>query len=155
MNKVLTILWLFSCIASLTAGEPLRDQFGNHYDPDNLFPKVTVLDFAASWCQPCWRALPHLQAYAKAHPEVQVLVVSEDDRVAGRDTLVEKLGLKIPVVWDEHHQLAKKMNPPGMPTTYVIDTDGKVVHFQVGFDEKKWAETQAVIARLLAKTRTP
>ena len=132
MKNVLILLGLFLGTTALAAGGPLRDQFGNHYDPENLSPKVTVLDFAASWCQPCWRALPHLQAYAKAHPEVQVLVVSEDDQRAGRDTLVKKLGLKIPVVWDEDHQLAKKMNPPGMPTTYVLDADGKVVHFQVG-----------------------
>ncbi|CAM2011253.1 TlpA family protein disulfide reductase [Acanthopleuribacter pedis] len=141
--------------AGLFAGEPLRDQHGKTYDIDHLFNQVTVVDFAAAWCQPCWRALPHIQAFAKNHPEVQVLVVSQDDQIRGRDKLVKKLGLEIPVLWDAGHQLAEKMQPPGMPTTFVVDSEGKVVHSQVGFDEKKWAKTQAVIEKLLAARKNP
>lgn len=149
MQRFLYPFLMLCLVAPAAAAEPLTDQNGKTYDADAMFNQVTVLDFAAAWCQPCWRALPHIQAFAKQNPQVQVLVVSEDDQVQGRDRLVKKLGLTLPVIWDADHQLAQKMNPPGMPTTFVIDADGKVVHRQVGFDETKWAETQAVINRLI------
>lgn len=149
MQRFLYPFLMLCLLAPVGAAEPLSDQNGTTYHAETLFNKVTVLDFAASWCQPCWRALPHIQAFAKENPNIQVLVVSEDDQVKGRDRLVKKLGLTVPVIWDAGHQLANKMNPPGMPTTFVIDANGKVVHQQVGFDETKWAETQAVINRLL------
>ncbi len=150
MQRFHCLFFMLCLLAPLGAAEPLTDQNGKTYQTDTLFNKVTVLDFAAAWCQPCWRALPHIQDFAKQNPHVQVLVISEDDQVKGRDRLVKKLGLTLPVIWDADHQLARRMNPPGMPTTFVIDANGKVVHQQVGFDESKWAETQAVVKSLLA-----
>ena len=129
-------------------GESTTDQNGTAHRPDALTGKVTIVDFAASWCKPCWKALPHLQQFADRHPEVRVLVVSEDDSRKGRDRLVKKLGLRVPVIWDANHIWAEKFQPPGMPTTFVLDAQGKVVHRQVGFDEKKWAKTRKVLAEL-------
>ncbi|HVK84917.1 MAG TPA: TlpA disulfide reductase family protein [Kofleriaceae bacterium] len=41
--------------------------------------KVTVVEFWATWCGPCLKALPHLDALARKHPEVTILAVNLDD----------------------------------------------------------------------------
>lgn len=138
--------FLLLLAAGLTAG-PAVDQFGKTHELPHA-TGYTVLDFAASWCKPCWKALPHLQAFADANPEVKVVVVSVDENQSGRDKLVKKLGLTLPVVWDKGHRIAETYNPPGMPTTMILDQDGTVVYSHVGFSEKKWRAFQAALKKL-------
>ena len=84
-----------------------QDQFGNSHTPSKPGPGLTILDFAASWCGPCWKALPEVE---KLHKEgqVRVLVISQDTKKAGRDKLINKLGLTVPVIWDDGHLWAEK-----------------------------------------------
>ena len=103
-------------------------------------PGITVIDFAASWCKPCWNALPHLQRFSEAFPQIRVLVLSEDNSSAGRDLLVSKLNLTMPVIWDKDHRWAEKYQPKGMPTTMIVDENGKVLYDHVGFSPQKWAQ---------------
>lgn len=110
----------------------------------------TVIDFAASWCRPCWAVLPRLEAYAKDHPEVRVVAVSVDDAVAGRDLLVSKLGLTIPVVWDGQHRIADHYHPAGMPSTFVLDPSGQVVYRHTGSKIEDW---NAMVAFLETATK--
>ncbi|MEO2197040.1 MAG: thioredoxin domain-containing protein, partial [bacterium] len=60
------------------------DQHGASYELDRP-GRITVVDFAASWCVPCWKSLPHVEALAHSYPDIQFLVVSVDDREDGRD----------------------------------------------------------------------
>lgn len=113
-------------------------------------PGYTVVDFAAAWCRPCWEVLPRLEAYASSHPEVRVLVVSVDDDAKGRNALVEKLKLTIPVVWDEKHRIAEHYRPGGMPATFILDPAGKIVYTHVGSGKKEW---DAMVAFLETATK--
>ncbi len=113
------------------------DQFGRRHDLAGS-DVYTVVDFAASWCGPCYRALPELEALATTTPGVRFLVVSVDDEVAGRDRLVEDLQLRLPVIWDEGHDLIERFHPRGFPATYVLAPGGEVVHRHVGYSKKKW-----------------
>ena len=107
----------------------------------------TVLDFAASWCTPCWAVLPRLEKLAAEHPEIRVVVVSVDDEVSGRDLLVSKLKLTIPVLWDEKHRIAEHYRPDGMPYTVVLDPTGKVVYRHTGSAAKEWDAMVAFLAK--------
>lgn len=115
------------------------DQHGARHDVAHP-ERVTVVDFAASWCAPCWKSLPHLQALAAQHPEVRFLVVSVDDRVDGRDQLVDGLSLSVPVIWDVDHDIAERFEPQGMPATFVLDPAGAIIYQHLGYDQDTWAE---------------
>ncbi len=123
------------------------DQFGRRHDLA-AGSAYTVVDFAASWCEPCYRALPRLQALAASTPHVRFLVVSVDDDVAGRDRLVEDLELRLPVIWDHGHALIERFRPPGFPATYVLAPGGEVVHQHVGYSKKKWRRLVDFLERL-------
>jgi cytochrome c biogenesis protein CcmG, thiol:disulfide interchange protein DsbE len=114
------------------------DQHGRTHPWKGAGERYTVIDFAAAWCRPCWTVLPKLEAFAAEHPEIRVLVVSVDEKVEGRDALVTKLKLTIPVLWDRDHRIAEHYRPAGMPATYVLDRDGEVVYSHLGSSKKEW-----------------
>lgn len=126
------------------------DQHGKVHAWKGASSGYTIVDFAASWCSPCWAVLPRLQKYASEHPDVRVLAVSVDDKVAGRDTLVSKMKLTIPVLWDENHRIAGHYRPEAMPSTFVLDPSGKVVYRHSGSAMKEWDAMVAFLASATA-----
>jgi len=138
---------LFLAVSPCPAGE--TDQSGKPFDFERLETRYTVLDFAASWCKPCWKALPHVAALADEFPQVQVLVICEDAKQVGRDELINKLGLTLPVIWDKDHRWADKFQPPGMPTTMILDEKGKILYHHVGFSQQSWQALRAELAKLI------
>lgn len=135
-------------LLALAASPPpeATDQHGVPHAWRGPFERLTVLDFAASWCAPCRHTLPRLEAYAAAHLELPVLVVSVDEKVEGRDRLVESLGLRLPVLWDEEHAIAEHYEPEALPTTLVLDREGEVVFRSRGSSERGWRELVAFLA---------
>ena len=131
---VAAVAWVV-CVAPAVAQ---TDQSGRTYDLSQPPARITVVDFAAAWCQPCWKSLPHLQSLATRMPEVDVLVVSIDEKVDGRDQLVDRIGLTLPVIWDANHAIAEQFKPQAMPATFVLDTDGTVIYSHLGYDQETW-----------------
>lgn len=129
---------------------------GNYLDqsgqPQELTgPGYTVVDFAAAWCEPCYKALPRLQDLASEHPSVRFLVVSVDEEKEGRDQLIRDLEIQLPVIWDEKHTLVEQFHPKGFPATYVLDSAGQVVYEHIGYNPKKWQK----LVDFLQQIQTP
>lgn len=127
------------------------DQAGRAHEWKGASAGYTVVDFAASWCTPCWAVLPRLEKYAAEHPGIRVLAVSVDDKIAGRDLLVSKLKLTIPILWDEKHRIAEHYRPEGMPYTVVLDPSGNVVYRHTGSAMKEWDALVAFLAKATAR----
>jgi FAD:protein FMN transferase len=51
----------------------------------------------------------------------------------------------MPVLWDETHRIAEHYRPPGMPATFVLDLEGKIVYRHVGSATKDWDEMVAFL----------
>ena len=80
--------------------------------------------------------------------EIRFVVVDVDDEVEGRDRLVEALDLKIPVLWDEGHEIAERLRPEGMPATFVLDGEGQVLYQHSGSKDEDWHEFTRFISTL-------
>ncbi len=127
--------------------EPL-DQNGQAQPWRGSDDAYTVLDFAASWCAPCWKSLPRLAAFATEHPELQVIVVSVDDEESGRAELVEGLGLVMPVLWDGAYEIVETYAPEALPATVVLAPGGEEVFRQVGSDRAGWKRLEGFLEGL-------
>jgi thiol-disulfide isomerase/thioredoxin len=90
--------------------------------------KVLVLNVWASWCSPCRAEAPALQEMSSAHPEVQFLgVLTRDSLVAAR-AFVTRFGITYPSLTDDAILLKfhGQLTPNAIPTTLIIDTEGKI-----------------------------
>ena len=94
--------------------------------------KPVVLNFWASWCGPCTRELPALQKFADSHPEVAVLGVNFQDGAADARRLQGELGFTFPSIADPRGELGAKLGIPGMPTTFFLTRDHRIVGLIAG-----------------------
>lgn len=106
-------------------------------DLAQLRGKVTLVELWASWCIPCAKAMVHHGAlYRRLQSKgMRVLAISLDE---DKQALTQFLaGHEVPfsVAWDEGQKTAERLRPPKMPTSYVIDADGKILGIQGGGDD--------------------
>ncbi|MFQ5425553.1 MAG: TlpA family protein disulfide reductase [Gaiellales bacterium] len=91
-----------------------------------------VLNFWASWCGPCRAELPALQELSEAHPEAQVVGVNFMDSPSDARALQEEIGFTFPSVADPGGNWFGQMGVKGMPTTFFLDEQHRVVGLVAG-----------------------
>lgn len=113
--------------------------------------KVVVLDFWASWCKPCKMAMPWLSQLQRKYAKqgLQIVAVSVDTDEAAMRSRLPDIDPGIVVVFDPKGVLAQQYKLQGMPTTFLIDRDGKQTASHVGYLESQAAEREAEIAAML------
>jgi cytochrome c biogenesis protein CcmG/thiol:disulfide interchange protein DsbE len=96
--------------------------------------KVVVVDFWATWCEPCKQSFPAYQKLVThMRGDLVVVGISQDDDAKGIPAFLSETGAKFPVVWDDGKAVAKAYNPPTMPTAFVVDKSGIVRFVHVGY----------------------
>jgi thiol-disulfide isomerase/thioredoxin len=130
-----------AALAAAPAAEPPRtalDQDGRSHAWEGPSGRLTVIEFAASWCAPCRQTLPRLAAFARRHPELRVLVVDVDERREDRDRFAASLRLGLPMLWDEGHAIAEHYRPAAMPAALLLAPSGEVLHTALGSRADEW-----------------
>jgi thiol-disulfide isomerase/thioredoxin len=120
----------------------------------DLKGKIVLVDFWASWCVPCRKELPALDAmqkrYADAGKPVIILAVNVDKDRANAEKLLAavKVG-SIRILLDPDGKVAGAYDVPTMPSSFIIDEKGLVRNVHAGFssgDERTFArEIEALV----------
>jgi cytochrome c biogenesis protein CcmG, thiol:disulfide interchange protein DsbE len=96
--------------------------------------KVLIVDFWATWCEPCKQSFPAYQKLvSEMGGDLVVVGISQDDDAKGIPAFVSETGAKFPIVWDDGKSVAKAYDPPTMPTAFVIDKSGIIRFVHVGY----------------------
>ena len=112
--------------------------------------KVVIVDFWATWCEPCKKSFPKLQELnVKYKGNLVIIGISEDDEKGGIADFGNTHGAKFPLVWDEKKALADKWKPANMPTTFILDKQGVVKFVHQGYHDGEEAEIDKEIKSLL------
>ena len=102
-----------------------------------------LLDFWATWCKPCVKAMPKLQEIYETYKDRGLTVVGvNEDGPRGQSKVKPFLRARkftFPIALDSHGSVMKRMRATAYPTTVLIDMDGEIVFRHAGFakgDEK-------------------
>jgi len=112
-----------------------EDEKGNIRNTSSLLGKVVFINFWASWCPPCRAEFPSIETlYAKfkADPNVFFLMINEDDDWAAGREYLQKKGYITPM-FKTRSQVPANIFSGTLPTTLVVDKNGKVVFRHEGF----------------------
>jgi cytochrome c biogenesis protein CcmG, thiol:disulfide interchange protein DsbE len=96
----------------------------------SLRGKTVVLNFWASWCGPCKREAPALEQLWRQYKGRNVVVLGVDSGDAKSDArrFLDAHGITYPIVSDPDELVAaNRYAVPGLPVTYVIDRQGRIV----------------------------
>ena len=99
--------------------------------------QVVMLNFWASWCAPCRQEMPQLdRLYEKYHAAgFQLLGVNVDEDVRNATGVSSKLGLHFPVLLDTEKKVSRLYDLSTMPSTVLIDRDGRVRYIHRGYKD--------------------
>src|SRR5512134_2762562 len=99
--------------------------------------RVVMVNFWASWCGPCRVEMPHLgrlyERYRGAGFVVLAVNIDEDPRKAA--SLAGQLGMRFPVLLDSEKKVSRLYDLSTMPSTILIDRDGRVRYVHRGYRE--------------------
>lgn len=112
--------------------------------------KVVIVDFWATWCEPCKKSFPKFQElYVKYKASgLEIAAISVDDEKDGIAEFAKTHGAKFPVGWDKGHKIADIWKPPSMPTTFVVDKKGVIRHIHTGYHDGEEATLEKEIKAL-------
>jgi len=100
---------------------------------DDLKGKVVLVNFWATWCPPCRVEIPEFIKLQEQHRDrLQIIGISEDDDPEHVREFVKEAGINYPVVMATPELIAAYGGVPALPTTFVVDTEGRVVQRHLG-----------------------
>ena len=140
---------LAACLLALAAGSAAAALTPSAGAPDFTLPtvngpnlrlheqrgRVVMVNFWATWCGPCRVEMPHLnRLYEKYRGSGFVLLgVNIDENPRAAADLAAKLGMKFPVLLDTDKKVSRLYDLSAMPSTVLIDRDGRVRYVHRGY----------------------
>jgi peroxiredoxin len=89
--------------------------------------RPVLLVFSSPECGPCNALAPHLQKFHRAHPEVEVVMISKGEARENR-AKVKEHGLSFPIVLQQQWEISRLYGMFATPIAYLIGEDGMILH---------------------------
>ena len=124
-------------------------------DLAKLKGKIVYVDFWASWCGPCKQSFPWMNdMHAKyAARGLEIVAINVDAKQADAERFLATLPAKFTVAFDAKGVTPKQFAVKAMPTSYLIDGDGKVLLVHAGFRDADRAALEAAIDNALTQRK--
>ena len=130
----------------------LKNLDGRTIGSDELQGKVILVNFWATWCGPCKEEMPSLaRLQSQFDPgQFQVVTITTDRYPQGIKQFFDRLGIQLPVLFDEQEDVSRSFMVRGLPTTVLIATDGRAVGRAVGPRAWDSEESVSLVRHILA-----
>ena len=118
---------------------------------------LTVIDFWATWCQPCVRSLPKLVEMSSDFEAdgVRFVGISIDSprNISKVKPFARSIGISYPVLLDPSGELMGELNVLAVPTLLIVDKDMNIVYTHEGFNAGDEVEIREEIEKFLADNK--
>jgi len=116
------------------AAAPIKgtDLSGRHVSLDQFRGRPVLVNFWASWCDPCRAEFPLIREYSHAHPDVAVLGVDFMDARDNAAAFVREMQADWPSVVDPDGTIGRRFGIVGLPVTVAVDRQGRVTARHIG-----------------------
>jgi cytochrome c biogenesis protein CcmG, thiol:disulfide interchange protein DsbE len=112
--------------------------------------KLAIVDFWATWCDPCRDSFASYQRLSEQHAGALVVIgISVDEEPSGIEQFARETGARFVLAWDEGQAVSKRYAPPAMPTSFMLDQHGIVRHVHAGFRSGDAERIESKLASLL------
>jgi len=163
MIRILRTAWLLLGVASTVAAAPpqtltavpekpiapdyrLVDVDGNKQQLSSLRGKVVLINFWATWCPPCRRELPSMQRLADALAGeafvMHAIDTGEDETEIMPFIFSTGIELRYPILLDRDSVVLKSWPVVALPTSFVVDPEGRIVYRAVG--GREWDDPELI-----------
>ena len=136
----------------------LTDIQGKSHRLTDYRGKVVLVNFWATWCEPCRDEMPSMQTlYRRMGPasegDLVVLAVNYAENAPRIGQFLRQQALDFPILMDPFSEAWRAWKPGMLPASYLVGRDGRVRYRALG--EIDWAglEAEAVVLRLLREKR--
>ena len=118
---------------------------------DSLRGEVVLLNFWATWCEPCEREMPAMERlHERLSPAgLHLIAVSVDESAEPIDEFRARFGLTFPILWDREKRVSDAYQTYRYPETLLIGRDGIVIERYIGPREWDSPLYEARLRRLL------
>ena len=147
----------FTPLAPLVAAPDftLKDMDDESYALHDFRGKVVLINFWATWCPPCRKEMPALEAlYKKLGDEsFAVLAVNQWEDPDHVFAYTGELNVfpTFPILFDPESVISEDYGVKGLPTSFLIDKQGRLAYRAVGGRDFDHAEVERLIKELLAE----
>ena len=119
-------------------GFELQGPDGKTYSLADMRGQPVIVNFWATWCPPCRAEMPSMQrAWEQLDGQgVMVVAVNVGERKEEIDAFVEQVQVDFPLPMDTDMSVSQSWPMRGLPTTFVVDADGRLVYRAQG--EREW-----------------
>ena len=152
MNRIFRLIAAFGLALALAAGA--RAEFPPELG--DVTGKVVWVDFWASWCSPCRRSFPWMNAMQRKYGNqgLQIIAVNLDKERALADGFLAETPAEFALRFDPAGRLAERFDVQAMPSSFVLDSSGKVLAEHYGFKLADTGEYERAIVNALTTATT-
>lgn len=114
---------------------------------------VVYVDFWATWCPPCRKSFPWMEAMHQRYKDLgfQIVAISLDNKRGVIDQFLKTMDANFTIAHDPSGDSATAFKVKGMPSSYLIDRRGNIHKTHMGFNDKDKAKLESEIKNLLAE----
>lgn len=144
---------LLSLLVLLPLSFSSNAQAAAQLDLPALKGKVVYIDFWASWCGPCRQSFPWMKEMQAKYAKdgLAIIAINVDQEKAKADAFLAEFQPAFSVLFDNGGTLATQFKVQTMPSSFMLDREGKPRFKHLGFHDGKRGDYEKEITQLLSE----
>ena len=134
----------------LPIAAPIPALKGESIKVSDFIGNITLLNFWATWCPPCRAEMPSIERLYKqmSGTNFRIVAVDAGEHRSQVASFIEKNKYTFPIYLDESNELSSIFAARGLPSTYLVNKEGKVIAARIGAMEYDQAELIKLLKEL-------